>query len=229
MKKTKTFRILTFGLSFLLLSGIFSCQDQFSEKDALTAQQEVDLLIYVVDFSTTNLGPVANATVSISQANQSYEVTTDASGIASFPRMIIGDYIYTISATDFTSVTGVGQMNLLKYRQAEVTSTYGVYSLNSPQMATIKGNVIIDTDLTNTTPEPATNTEVFVDVFLNVGTMTFVATTDAIGNYSIQVPTDGTNPGATCTNVRLRYPDLELPQTIAYNKLATDPSNFPEQ
>ena len=226
MKQTKTLRILSFGLSFLLLSGIFSCQDQFSEKDALSAQQQVDLLIYVVDYSTSNYSPVANATVTLSQANQSYEVITDASGIASFPEMIIGDYIYTITATDFTSVTGVGQMNLLKFRQAEVTTTYGVYSLNSAQMATVKGNVTIETDVTNISPEVVANSEVFVDVFLQGGAMTFVTTTDANGDYTIQVPTDGNL--ATCTQVRLRYPDLEMDQTISYNKLATDPLTFPD-
>ena len=57
--------------------------------------------------------------------------------------------------------------------------------------------------------------------------MTFVTTTDASGNYTLQVPTDGTNPNSTCTQVHMRYPDLEKNQTIAYNKLFSDPLNFP--
>jgi hypothetical protein len=227
MKNTGLFKCSLTISFFTLLIILISCQDQFTEKDALLAQQQIDLTIYVADASTTNNAPVNGAKVSVSQSGTALDAVTDAQGIAKFPKMKVGEYVYTITADSYTSMTGTGAMDPANFRQGEVSAQYGIYSLTSDRMATVKGHVSIDTDVTNDLPEAAANISVFADVWLNNGSQTFIGTTDANGDYIIKVPADGTTPGSTCTQVNIRFPDLELNQTIAYNKQAGDLNNFP--
>ena len=220
--KQNRFRFLSLALSGLVLLGAVSCQDDFTEEDALKAQQEIGLAIYVVNNSTKDYAPVANAKVVVSQSGESQEVTTDENGVAKFPAIEIGEYVYTITADKFATVSGLNSVNVDNFRQGQVTDRIALYSLDDANMATVKGNVTIETDVTNFTREFASVT-VSVDVELdNIGTRTFTGVTDASGNYSIKVPVD-----ANGSYISIRYPDFTADQTIAVERYPEEGS-FPE-
>src|SRR6185436_9988643 len=100
MKKAQI-NFLTLGLVGLLLFVTFSCKADFTVEDALNAQQEVDLTIYVIDRSTTDFAPVADASVTVTQGSVTTVVTTDAKGAANFPKIKVGDYVYNVTKADF--------------------------------------------------------------------------------------------------------------------------------
>jgi len=219
--KQNRFRFLSLALSGLVLFGAVSCQDDFTEEDALKAQQQVGLTIYVVNSSSVESAPVANAKVVVSQSGTTQEVTTDETGVAKFSSIQIGEFVYSVSADKFTSVSEVGSADVDNFRQGQVTAQVGLYSLEDASMATVKGNVTVDTDLTNTTREFAA-VKVSVDVWLdNVGKRTFTGTTDASGNYSIKIPVN-----ANGSDINIRYPDFSADQTIAIDRYEGEES-FP--
>ncbi|HEY5822838.1 MAG TPA: carboxypeptidase-like regulatory domain-containing protein, partial [Cyclobacteriaceae bacterium] len=215
--KQNRFRFLSFALAGLVLLGAVSCQDDFTEKDALKAQQEIGLAIYVVNYSTTDRAPLANAKVVVSQSGVTQEVTTDETGVAKFPTIEIGEYVYTITADNFVTVKGLEEIYIDNFRQGQVTALIGLYSTSDASMATIKGNITIDTDVTNFTREFPSVT-VYADIELSgIGTRTFTGKTDASGNYSIKVPVD-----ANGSYISIRYPEFSADQTIALNRYAEE-------
>jgi hypothetical protein len=222
MKKTVS-KFLSLALVGFLLVGAFSCDDPYTEEDALKAQQEIDLTIYVVDKSL-NSKPIANAKVTVSQAGATKDVTTDDKGIAQFPKIKVGSYVYTVTADNYTSQDGTGNASPDNFREGQVTRQVTLYSLTDENSATIQGKVTMEKDLTNLTPEAAAGIKVFFDIYLNnVGYQTFTATTDAQGAYTIKVPTNG---ALTSTSVYIRYQDFEADQVIAVNKYADEAGTF---
>jgi hypothetical protein len=224
MKKTQI-KFLTMAMVGLLLLGTYSCKDEYTEEDALKAQQEIDLTIYVVDNTSSGRNPIANAKVTVSQAGTSTEVTTNDKGVAQFPKIKVGGYTYSVTAENYTSTSGTYEADPGNYRQGQVTQQIILYALAGENTATIRGTVIMEKDLTNGTPEPVASYKVYADVSLsNLGTKTFTATTDAQGNYQMVVPTNGANG----SSVSLRFPDFEADQVIAFNKYydATNADNF---
>lgn len=218
--------ITTRIFSMLLIAAttvVISCKDEFTEEDALKAQQEIDLAIYVFNRSESDLPPVEGAKVTISQGGESREVTTDASGVALFPDAKIGGYIYRIEGENFTTLAGSNSFDPDNFRQGQYTEEYGVYKIDAENMAVIKGRVAIETDLTNNTTEYASGIDLIFEVNLDYGTQNFTTTTDAEGRYEIKVPADY----RSSTRVYVRFPDLELDQSIVYYQFSTEDGYFP--
>lgn len=219
-----TFKILTSTLLAGLIILSVSC-DQFTEEDALKAQQTVDLSIYVVDESSDVKKPVASATVTITQAGNKSEVVTDSSGVAIFPGIQIGGYVYNVTAENFITVNGSSSASPSNFRVGQITNKIGMYSTKDENMATIRGRIYIETDLTNLEKEGAASVPLQFSVGLNSGNRTYTTTTDAEGNYEIKVPTNGR---FNSTYVTMLYEDLELDQKIAVNKFQDEDGDFPE-
>ena len=223
MTKVRTKIIAMMMLSVAIFT--FSCEEEFSEEDALNAQQSVDLAIYVVNNSAVSEDPVEGARVTVSQNGETREVMTDATGAALFPEARIGGYVYKIEAENFTTLSGSSSISTSNFRIGQVTARYELNSTGTPeQMATLKGVVEIESNLTNEVTEYAGGITLNVEVNLDNKTLNFQTTTDEQGNWELQVPTDA-NGG---TYVRIHYPDIEMDQTIAYMKTSDDQRSFPE-
>jgi hypothetical protein len=186
MKQNK-FRFLSIVLSGLMLVAAISCQEQYTEEDALNAQQEIDLTIYVVDASSADFKPVTGAKVSLIQGEKTVDVTTTETGVANFPKIKVGGYAYKVTADNFATIGGVNSANPTNFRQGQVTQQINMYATSGDNSATIRGTASIEKDVTNANPEVAANLKIFVDVFLNSGTQTFTATTDDKGFYEVKV------------------------------------------
>lgn len=217
-------RVLQFFALFLAASMLFSCQDEFTEEDALNAQQQIDVAVYVYNAATAEEAPVAGATVTLIQGGETRTATTDDSGAAIFNDAKVGGFIYTVDGDNFSKVVEEGDFEAADFRQGQETFLVGVYPSDAENTAIIKGRVAIEMDLTNKTTEYASGIELLAFVELNEGTKTFAVTTDENGYYEFSVPADFDE----ATDVEIRFPDLELSQSIAYRKLATESGSFPE-
>ncbi len=219
--KLKKLSIYLLGIVFFA----FSCKEQFTEKDALDAQQQIDMAIYVYDAGTEADSAVAGATVTFIQGIETRTVTTDETGVALFPKAKIGGYILKVTADNFTSYSRNDEIYSTNFRQGQETLQVGIYSLTGDNVATVKGRVEIELDLTNDVTEYAAGIELNLIVDLSSGDEVFTTTTDAEGRYSIDIPTKA---NSSSTRVEIRFPDLELNQTIVYNRLGTETGDFPE-
>lgn len=218
MKKT---RILSF-LLVIILAGVFtSCKDDFTEEDALNAQQTVDVSVYVIDYFNTTA--VSGATVSIIKDGAAVTAQTNEQGIASFSDVKIGGGLpVTVEKEGFTKVQDLVDVDVYDYRQGHFTTTLGVLSLTE-NTATIKGKLEIESDVTNEDTEvvpEGTEVKAYLDLD-GMNTVEFVATTDANGNYELVVP--ATNTGV---DYRMKYATLTIDQKIAKNGNKGD-ADFP--
>jgi hypothetical protein len=206
-----------------LMTLSISCKEQFTEEEALKAQQLVDFAMFVYNESSESREPVAGATVTFIQGSNKIEATTDESGVASFPDVKFGGFVYTISAENFTPVTDNEYIYADDLRTSQETYSVGIYSIADETLATMKGTIKLETDLTNDTRETMEGITLRFRVNLNTGDKVFTATTDAAGNYEVKVPVRTSG-----SSVYVQYPDILTGQKIAYNKLDSDPLNFPE-
>lgn len=217
---TKIFSMLMIAASFVVVS----CKDEFTEEDALAAQQEMDLAIYVFNKSVANQPPVAGLNVTVSQGGESRTVATNEAGVALFPDAKIGGYVYRIEGENFTTLAGSNSFDPENFRQGQHTEQYGVYDLAAENMAIVKGRIAIEKDLTNKVTEYASGIELIFEVDLDDRMESFAATTDEEGRYEIQLPANYNSS----TYVNIRFPDLEIDQTLAYAKTSDDTRYFPE-
>lgn len=205
-----------------------SCKDGFTEEDLLNAQQSLTYNVILRNVAT--LDGIEGAEVSIVQNGVEVTATTNALGTASFPNVKIGNgFPLVITATDFATVNTTVSNSSATYRQAELTSTF--YTLSqTAQLATVRGVVEIDTDVTNDVSENVTTGDVTA-VFetgsyngLSLANIPFTITAPigANGTYQLQLPTFGTGVDYT-----IFVNDLEVNQTIAYNNEVGDPL-FPQ-
>ncbi|MFO7829501.1 MAG: carboxypeptidase-like regulatory domain-containing protein [Bacteroidales bacterium] len=220
--------LFKFLISLLVVLAVFnSCEEEtFTEEDAINAIQEYEtqqdsiddarndenylvadslntnwvvLTIKVInatgDFSTKGH---SGATVTINVDGETISETTGTDGAAHFTGLKTGNYAVNISMTGFTTVDFVTQ-----------TDSYGYYSVQVPilstttNLMTVTGTVTCETDLLNTSREPASNVTVVAqpdlpDYFgsipgvseISYSGYTNTTTTDASGDYSIDVPAD---------------------------------------
>lgn len=217
------FKLFTTGLMIGLMTLSISCKEQFTEEEALKAQQLVDFALHVYNESSPEKAPVSGATVTFIQGGSKMEATSDESGVALFPGVKFGGFVLTIAAENFTSLTYDDEIYSDDFRTTQQTYSIGIYSLADESLATIKGTVRIDTDLTNDTPETIEGITLRFRSNLNYGSKVFMATTDANGNYEVKVPVSQYG-----SYVYVQYPDILVGQKIAFNKLASDPLNFPK-
>jgi hypothetical protein len=197
---------------------LFSCnKDKFSEKDALNSQQTVDLLVTVIDASTS-MAPVDGATVVLVSDSTIVTKTTNANGIVVFPSIKIGgEATVSVSKTDFTSVLTTVSTNPDSYRQTQVSAIVNLYSIDPTKMATFQGRLTMQSDLTNRNREPAAGFTVKAKnnnlIYSGITGQLFTAVTDADGKYSISVPVSSSGD-----NITLYYPDFTTNQTLAIVK-----------
>ncbi|WP_422358978.1 hypothetical protein [Reichenbachiella sp.] len=222
--KTKI-NFLKYSLILFIAAFTMSCGDQFTEEDALEAQQSVDLALYIYNGSTLGNEPIEGATVTINQGGDPMEVVSDANGVALFPGIAIGSYIYKIEADSFITKNGTNSISTSNFRISQFTQQISLTSATDESTATIKGTIFIDTDVTNEEKETVADLTLRFDVNLSDGYRTYTTQTDADGNYSVTIPTKGVS---SSTYVRFFYPDLELDQTIAVNKFDSETGSFPE-
>jgi hypothetical protein len=224
MKNAKFYSIIS---ALLIAAVIFvSCKDDFTEEDALNAQQTITYNVIVQNASSK--AGLEGVTVSIIQKGETMEATTNAQGIAIFEDIKIGSSIpVTVSKDGFGSVSTVTATSDVNYRQGEVSSSFNLLSLTE-NIATVKGKVEIESDLTNTLRETVATGKVtatleqgnYNGVYIYSG-IVVEATVAADGTYELKLPTFGTGVEYTITTN-----DLETDQKIAYNNKAGE-SGFP--
>lgn len=191
MKNVIKFIVLALiaGLSFN------SCEkDTFTEEDAMQALQEVDLIIAVTDKSNFDL-PLDSATISTVIDGITVEKTTDATGMVTFENIKIGGNLNVyVSKANYTKTFTTVSTTPNDYRQATVSATVSIYSLADENLVTVKGQLTIETDLTNRTREVVVGTEVRVynSNLPNGSAKAFVGASDAEGKYEVKVPVNST-------------------------------------
>lgn len=209
--KKQIYRLILIMVPIMLL---FSCnKDKFSEKDALDAQQTIDLLVTIIDASSS-LAPVPNATVTAIIDSTAVTKTTNANGTVVFTKVNIGGSVaVSISKANYTSVLIAVNTNPESYRQTQVSTIVSVYSLDPTKIATIKGRLTMQSDLTDRNREPAVGFIVKAKnrSLKSTTDVLFTATTDADGKYSISVPVSSNGD-----NIDLFYPEFTVNQKLAF-------------
>lgn len=209
MKKTIC-KLLLIIVPVMLL---FSCKkDDFTEKDALAAQQSINLSLTVVD-ATSSLAPVGGATVRLLKDSTIVTKTTNNDGTVVFPNVRIGgDAVVSVSKDQYTSVLTTVSTDPYSYRQTGVSELVSIYSLASGKTATIKGRLTMQSDLTDRNREPATGVVVKArNRSINSTTeQLFTATTDNDGNYAVSIPVSGSGD-----NIEIFYPEFTVNQKLA--------------
>jgi len=203
-------------LGIILVSGMFfaSCTDDFNEKDAMEALQLVTLQVAIHDASNSDAA-LDGVTVKAVIDTSAVTATTNANGIAVFEDLKIGGNVNIYASkegytTVFTSVNTTPN----DYRQTVVGSNIYLYSTTGDNVVTVKGQLTIETDMTNRQREYVSGTEVLAyNGSLGATDRFFVGTTDATGNYSIVVPIDD-NGG---NSVYVYFPTLEKSRTVGRN------------
>jgi hypothetical protein len=208
MKKTIIKLLLVLFPAVLL----FSCKkDDFSEKDALDAQQTVDLAITVVDASSAS-EPVSGATVKLLKDSTLVSKTTNSNGTVVFTKVKIGDVaVVSVTKDQFTSILTTVSTSPDSYRQTQVSEIIRIYSLSSGKTATIRGRLTMQSDLTDRDREPAANVIVKVKNLTISSEMLYTATTDNDGKYSVSVPVSSRGD-----YLELYYPEFTANQKLAF-------------
>ncbi len=203
-------------LSFVLISGIatYSCTDEFNEKDAMEALQLVSLQVAVHDASNSDAA-LSGVTVKAVIDTMAVTATTNPNGIAVFEDLKIGGNINIyVSKEGYTTVFTSVNTTPNDYRQTVIGSNVYMYSTTGDNVVTIKGQLTIETNVTNRQREYVSDVEVLAyNGSLGNTERFFVGTTDATGNYSIVVPVDD-NGG---NSVYVYFPSLERSRTVGRN------------
>jgi hypothetical protein len=186
---------------FVALASVafVSCEeDEFSEKEAMEELRHVDIVLTVVD-PGNYLEPVEGVSVKVVGDSTTLERTTDSFGNVVFRDMKIGGNVGVyVEKENYTKA--FYQVNTItnSYGQSQVSETLGIYSLSGDNLATVRGQLTIETDFTNRSREKVVGKEVRVfnrSLGDNIESA-FVGTTDENGFYSVKVPVSvaGENP-----------------------------------
>jgi hypothetical protein len=115
---------------------------------------------------------------------------------------------YTKTFTTVNTIPG-------DYRQATLSANVSMYSLADENLVTVKGQLTIETDLTNRIKEVVEGTEVrvFNQNLPNGAAKAFIGTSDAEGKYEIMVPVnaDGND------NINVAFISVETMRTVGVN------------
>ena len=209
---------------------LVSCEeDKFTEKDAMESLQTIDVALTIQDGSSYAEG-VEGATVKVlkdSSSSSTLEKTTDASGYVIFEDMKIGgDISVYVNKDNYTKALFQVSTSTDSYRESQISKTVKIYPLDGENMATVEGQLTIETDLTNREREKLANQEVKV---INHGLgdnieKSFVGTTDGEGKYSIKVPVNADGGD----NLTVYGPaKIDTAQTLAMNeKVVSKPTVY---
>ena len=206
-------------IAFALIAGFFfnSCEeDTFTEEDAMKALQEVNLIIAVTDNSNYDQ-PVDAATVRTVIDGITVEKTTDATGMVTFENVKIGGYLNVyVSKENYTTSFTTVNTTPSDYRQTVISSNISIYSLSDENLVTVKGQLTIETDLTNRTKEVVAGAEVIAynQSLPSGSTKAFVGISDAEGKYEIKVPvnSDGYD------DITVEHRSVDTTRTVGVSK-----------
>lgn len=214
---------------FTLVAGLSfnSCEkDTFTEEDAMQALQKVDLIITVTDKSNFDL-PVDSATVSTVIDGVTVEKLTDASGMVSFKKAKIGEDLNVyVSKENYTKTFTTINTTPANYRQSAVSANVYIYSLADENLVTVKGQLTIETDLTNRTKEVVVGSEVrvFNQDLPNGSVKAFIGKSDKEGKYEIKVPVNATGND----HIYVRFQSIDTIRTAGVdvnNKYSVETQN----
>ena len=182
----------------------------------MLALQEVDLVVAVTDKSNYDV-PVVAATVRTAIDGQSVTKTTDSTGTVTFDNIKIGGNLNVyVSKENYTTTFTTVYTTPDDYRQSVVSANVSIYSLADENLVTVKGQLSIETDLTNRTKEVVAGGEVRVynQYLPQGGAKAFVGMSDAEGKYEIKVPVNSS--GNDYINVRFQ-PLENVSRTVGLN------------
>ncbi|MGE0089170.1 MAG: hypothetical protein AB7S50_06805 [Bacteroidales bacterium] len=207
--------IIKFFVLIMIAGLVFtSCEeDQYTEEEALEQQQLVDVVISILDASS-DYSNLSGVTVKIAIDNEIVSDSTNSDGIVIFKDVKIGgNIVITASKGNYTSIIGEVSTNITNFRQRQVHETFYMYSLASDKITTVKGRLIYESDVTNRVPEPVVGAIVRVanNNLYNTNDQLFTGTTDATGNYEIQVPVNSNGDDY----LYIYYPQIIDNQTVA--------------
>lgn len=159
--------------------------DSLTTKNAIDAKK-ADYSIIVVDVVTN--APVADADVTVSSEGKIYSAKTGAQGVVTFSSL----YLFPTS-TFLISKTGYAATRILQ----QYVNSGPVRLWNTAESTNeISGNLFIETDLTNLTPEKVggnvlvtASATIPTNTYGGSYTVSFPSYTTAEGTYSIKVPT----------------------------------------
>lgn len=158
--------------------------DSLTTKNTINARK-ADYSIVVVDMLTN--APIADADVTVSSEGKIYSAKTSAQGVANFTSL------YLFSTSSFlVSKAGYAATSILnQYLTAGAVKLWNTSTSSNE----ISGNLYIETDLTNNSPEKVganvlitASTTVATNAYGGNYTVSFPSYTNADGAYSIKVP-----------------------------------------
>jgi len=190
--------------------------DSLATKNAMNAKKQ-DYSIMVVDVFTN--APIADADVTVSSQGKIYTSKTNAQGVTTFTAL----YLFPTS-TFLISKAGYAATQIL---QQNITSGTAKLWNTSELSNEITGNLYIETDLTNTTPEKV-GANVLVTASASIPgspsgsyAVYFPTYTTASGTYSIKVP-------PAPNGYTLTFEQISADQKLYVNATEDDPiTSFP--
>ena len=164
-----------------------SCEDEFTEQDAIKAQQETLMALeaqndslnrvgakinYTVTVAAAGQGNTTNgrtetansaegATVTVVQAGKTYTETAGKGGVATFIGLMRGQAVVTVEAADHTTVTYTTTLGSNGSQENNVGTLIPVFPMTVEAGATmVSGKAWAELDATNDMPEAATGAKV---------------------------------------------------------------------
>jgi hypothetical protein len=166
----------------------------------------------VTDVATN--APLADATVMVTSQGKAITTTTDASGIAIYENLQIyagSSFLVTKDGYAATSVAASPQMNVSLWNTTDAKNV-------------VKGRVYVETDLTNSLAETVPSGSL-VSASVNVPsgtgnyTVYFPTTTDASGNYTLNLP-----DAPSGASYEMHFPQISAEQKLYINYTEDDAS-----
>lgn len=165
--KTKNLTWKSVGLVLAVVAALWSCKDQFTEEDLINKQSADSIRFGVLAYnastsfsingrqlSTQGLG---NLTVQLNVDGKPVSKTTADNGLAVFSNLKAGTIAGTISGTGFTTVNFVASLRKdvsdLDDQVTYASVLVPVYETDGPNVATVEGNALCETNLLNNTKE----------------------------------------------------------------------------
>ena len=199
-------------LSVITVLLFTACEDLFIEND-VDNKEKIDVSIYVYDV-VSGLSLI-NAEVTMIVGGVEEAILTNDLGIAKFKKVKIATNVpVRVEKNNYVKINTFINLTTDTGGQSQYNTDIALYSLTQ-NMATIKGRLEIETDLTNYETEYVPEgTKIYAYLSTIVGSSTeFVAIVDSAGSYEFIVP--ASNDGISYD---LKYSTLELDQKIAINR-----------
>ena len=238
----------------LILVGVAACNPTADEilNDQLATLDTSEFISFLASIQDDKGEPIAGATVTLEtlgdSATATLTATSDANGKAMFANVPSGGHLLTIEAEGHLTASGIADFIWREGYNYTVTNELVVgipvtesaiiplypTEPNTENAATIKGTVVVESNLTNTAPEAVDGITIAADLSSLVsvssdgmsirgyqfrGHSSFgCATTDANGDYTMMVPASKYG-----SFISLLFPEIELNQTV----VATEQNSVP--